>query len=362
MPTNFDHLIAFVSDQAVDAVSVLFDQRFRVSRVTLLGLERNMQNAESIGMVIERRLGVKPEFQTLPSPHNPAEFCRVVEDLLRSSPGRLAVNLNTNDAVCACLALQAAARVNTPVFAVETQYDRLVWLSEAERSMSTLDIEDQLRSLDVFAMHGFDYVGTSSIDDYAKKLACAQRLMQIAILDESLIPSFLPKTGLTPRLTPGSTDLVSILKGAGLLKPSPTGRLQFSSYEAVAFVRGSWLELVVFDALAVLAKRAGVVDSHRGLCVRHKSSRLLCEFDIVFMLQNALHIIECKSGDSRGGKFLTHFEGMTRSHGLRARTMLVSVDRLSDTLVAAADGMGIAQIHGAQLSELPKRLGDWMRG
>lgn len=361
MPSKFDHLIAFISDQAIDAVSVLFDQRFHVNRVTLIGLGRNMQNAKSIGMVIKRRLGVEPEFVTLPSPHIPERFCTVVENLLRRSPGRLAVNLNTEDAVCACLALQAAARVNTPVFAVETQYDRLVWLSEAERSLTPLDIEDKMHCLDVFEMQKFEYIGTASVSDYANKLACAHQLMKIAINDESSILRFLPKTGLTPHISFGSHDLVTLLTESGLLKMSTTGRLQFTNQEALAFVRGAWLELVVFDALSILARRAGVVDSHRGLSVRHKSG-LVCEFDIVFMRQNALHIVECKSGDSRGGKFLTHFEGITRAHGLRARKMLVSVDRLSDTLVAAADGLGIAHIHGPQLSELSARLSNWMHG
>lgn len=361
MPTKFDHLVAFVSDHAIDAVSVLFDQRFHITRVTLVGLARHMQNSKSVGWVINRRLGVNPEFVTLPSPHLPEQFCAAVEALLKRSEGRLAINLNTDDAVCACLALQVAARVNTPVFAVETQYDRLIWLSADERPLAPLEIEDKMRCLDLFEMHDFEYIGSASVRDYANNLACAQRLMKIAIRDESALLRFLPKTGLTPRISSDSADLVMLLNDSRLIRPSATGRLQFASQEAMAFVRGGWLELVVYDAITMLAKHAGVVDSHRGLSVRNKSG-LVCEFDIVFMLQNALHIIECKSGDSRGNKFLTHFEGITRAHGLRARKMLVSVDRLSDTLIAAADGLGIACIHGPQLNELSARLSKWMRG
>jgi len=361
MPTRFDHLVAFVSDQAIDAVSVLFDQKFHIRHVTLVGLARHMQIALAVGWVVERRLGVRPEFVTLPSPHHPEQFCDAFETVLQRAHGRVAVNLNTEDAACACLALQVAERVNKPVFAIETQYDRLVWLSAAERTLSPLEIEDRMRCLDLFEMQGFDYIGSASVTDYANKLACARRLMKIAIHDESALLRFLPKTGLTPRISPDSSDLVALLEEYRILRPGVTGRLQFSSYEAMAFVRGGWLELVVFDAISMLAKQAGVVDSHRGLSVRNKSG-LVCEFDIVFMLQNALHIVECKSGDSRGNKFLTHFEGITRAHGLRARKMLVSVDRLSDTLVAAADGFGIACIHGPQLRELSVRLSKLMQG
>lgn len=363
MSTNFDHLVAFVSNQAVDAVSVLFDQRFRVSRVTLIGLKRDMQHVPSIGNVIEQRLGVEVADYTLPSPHIPGDYCDDLENLLRrlSSTDRVAVNLNTDDAVCACLALQAAARVDIPVFAIETQYDRLIWLSAAERAMPSLDIADVVGCIDMFHFQGYEYVQTKPLRDYAGKLTCALGLTPLVIRDESLLHRFLPKTGLTPRPISGASTLIDLLKNSGLLVPNLAGRLQFSGEEAVAFLRGAWLELAVYDALARLAKGAGVVDSHRGFCVRHKSG-LVCEFDIVFMLRNELHIVECKSGESRGGKFLTHFEGITRAHGLRARTMLVSVDRLSETLVATAKGMNIALIHGHQLGELSPRLAKWMRG
>lgn len=361
MSTNFDHLVAFVSDQAVDAVSVLFDPSFHFSQVTLLSLARDMHKVPSISKVIEHRLGVPVTTCTLPNPHIPEQFCGAIEYLLKQLTGQLAINLNTDDAVCACLALQAAARVKAPVFAIETQSDRLVWLSEPERSMPPANVADTLRCLDVFEMHGFEYIRANPVGDYATRLACAQGLMALAIQDETLLPRFLPKTGLTPRPLPDASDLIPILRSAGLLNRSYSGKWQFNGHEAVSFLRGTWLEFAVYDAVALLAKDIGIVDSHRSLAVRHRTSEFTCEFDIVFMLNNNLHIIECKSGDSRGAKFLTHFEGIARVHGLRARTMLVSVDRLSDTLVAAAQGMRIAQIHGPQLAELSGRLAAWMR-
>ena len=363
MAMQFDHLVAFVSEQAIDAVSVLFDPRFRIDRVTLVGLQRDMHKAPSIAKAIERRLHLNDPVAmlVLPSPHTPQLFFSAFESLLTESAGTVAVNLNTDDAVCACLALQAADQIGAPVFAVETQYDRLVWLSKIHRSMPTLDIEDNVRSLDFFEMHGFDYVRNKALNDYARKLDCAKRLLDMVTEDESIVQRFVPKTGLAPRLTKEFPKLTSLLQSFGLLVPQTNGRLQFTDFDALGFVKGGWLELAVFDAISGLARSLGIVDSHRSLCLRNRRSGLVCEFDIVFMLRNELHIIECKSGDSRGGKFLTHLEGMTRAHGLRAKTMLVSVDRLSDTLVAAAEGMSIACIHGGQLSQLDEKLTDWLK-
>lgn len=360
MTTNFDHLVAFVSDQAVDAVSVLCDKSFHFKRVTLLGLEPDFLAVPSIKEIIERRLGVPVETYTLPSPRIPVEYCRAVENILSALSGHLVLNLNTDNVVCACLTLQVANRVNLPFFAIES-HDHLVWLSAAELSIPPHDIEDKQRCLDVFALSGFEYMPSKPVSDYASKLACAKGLLPLVIRDETLLQRWLPRTGLTPRPMTEAADLTLLLKESGLLTLNSTGRWQFINQEAIAFLRGSWLEFAVYDTIQRLANELGVVDSHRGLCVKNKDSRFICEFDVVFMLNNVLHIIECKSGDSRGAKFLTHFEGITRAHGLRARTMLVSVDRLSDTLIAAAKGLNIAQIHGSQLSELSTRLTGWIR-
>lgn len=354
------HLVAFVAEEAIDAVSVLFDSRFQVRRVTLIGLARDMHKAQAIAQVIAERLGVTVSQQVLPSAHRVADFKQAVAAVLDQAGPAVAVNLNTDDAVCAGLVLQCAQQQHVRVFAIETQYDRLVWLTAAEQAQPPLDIQDKLHSLDVFDMHGFDYISNLPSRGYANKLVCAQALLQLALLDDALIQRFVPKTGLTPHLARDTHALCELLKRNQLLVHNAVGRLEFAGFDAVSFVCGAWLEYAVYDTLTRLAPGLNVLDSHRGLCLRHRSSGFVCEFDIVFMRNNALHIIECKSGDSRGAKFLTHFEGITRTHGLRARTLLVSVDRLSDTLVATADGLGTGHIHGQQLLDLSRLLRDWI--
>ncbi|GAB4406819.1 MAG: hypothetical protein OHK0048_26910 [Rhodoferax sp.] len=37
MPQHIRHLVAFVADQAPDAVSAALDSRFRIERITLVG-------------------------------------------------------------------------------------------------------------------------------------------------------------------------------------------------------------------------------------------------------------------------------------------------------------------------------------
>jgi hypothetical protein len=361
MKNKLNHLFAFVSEQAIDAVSVLFDDAFDIQHVTLVGLKRDMHKAQPISRVLKDRLSVQVEMRVLPTPRKPAEFIAAMQHLIRQAQGRVAINLNTDDAVCACLALEAAQQLQTPVFAVETQFDRLVWLSANERLLPAQAIDDKLHCLDVFEMHGFSYIHVKPVSSYAEKLQCAAELLPLVVNDETFITRCLPRYG--QALKPGHSAriLYPLLGKYGLAQQTENKQWQLVNEDALHFIRGNWLEFAVFDVVTRLAKPLGMVDWHRAWQVRHQTSGLVCEFDIVFMLNNELHIIECKSGDSRGGKFLSHFEGMTRSHGLRARTMLVSVDELSSTLLEVANGLGTATIHGVQLLQLSKNLEKWMR-
>jgi hypothetical protein len=132
--TDIDHLVAFVSNPAVDAVSVLFDERFRVEHVTLIGLERDMQHAPAIGKVIQHRLGVKVALHPLPSPHLPEHYCNDIEKLLTRSIGRVAINLNTEDAAWACLVLAPLwllLVVSTGNIGFMAMLARMLWLRES---------------------------------------------------------------------------------------------------------------------------------------------------------------------------------------------------------------------------------------
>lgn len=360
MPQRLNHLFAFVSEQAIDAVSVLFDDQFDIQHVTLVGLKRDMHKAQPIANVLNDRLGVKVEMRVLPTPHKPIEFGQSMQHLIQQAQGRVAINLNTDDAVCACLVLEAAQQLKAPVFAIETQFDRLVWLSANERALPALNIDDRLHCLDVFEMHGFEYIHAKQVRDYANKIQCAAELLPLVVKDETLITRCLPKYGHALKPGQSARTLYPLLGKYGLARQTAHNQWQLADEEALHFIRGNWLEFAVFDSVSRLAKLHRMVDWHRAWQVRHQSSGLVCEFDIVFMLNNELHIIECKSGDSRGAKFLTHFEGITRSHGLRARTMLVSVDELSETMVDTAKGLGTGQIHGKQLLQLEDRLKSWM--
>lgn len=360
MHRQIRHLVAFVAEQTLDAVSVAFDSRFAIERITLLGQAHQLDDVGHTVTWLQQRLGVPVAVQTLDAPLNAARFLSQATQLLQSAGADAGVNLNTEDAASACLMAQAAQQLGLPVFAVDTRSDRLIWLHAGALHQPALDIQDRLGCADVFQIQGYTLRPVPTLARYAQKLAVCPLLLAHACRDEGVLQRLVPKTGLCAHTRDVPPDLVQGLQAAGLLRRDARSPTRFADDDALAFVRGGWLELAVFDRLRRIAPTLGAQDVRRSTQIRHTVSGQVIEFDVVCMMNNQLHLIECKSGDSRGAKFVSHFEGITRSHGLRARCMLVSVDALSSALVAVAQGMHIACVHGPDLRRLDDALHHWL--
>ncbi len=360
MPHRIEHLHAFVADQAIDAVSVAFDSRFNIRRLTLMGQARDLEQADLIAQVLTSRLDILVDQHILPPAHQVAAFTVAARTLLAQAGQQAAVNLNTEDAVSACLMLGVCNSLCVPVFAIDTFADRLVWLSQDDLQRLPLDIQDHLTCADVFALQGYALKTVALPAGYARLLVCAQELLALAVQDSSQIMAFTPKRGLRPDMRSASPALHRALQRAGLLLRGASGHWTLRDYDAVAFLRGNWLELAVYEVLRRVGHAVGALDIRRHVLVQHAESRQVVEFDVACMVNNQLHLIECKSGDSHGSKFISHLEGISRSHGLRPRCMLVSVDALSDALVDVASGMHIACVHGAMLALLPQAISQWL--
>ncbi|GAB4215589.1 MAG: DUF1887 family protein [Rhodoferax sp.] len=360
MPHTIRHLVAFVADQCPDAISAALDSRFGIERITLVGQPHQIDDIEPTLLWLRKRLNLPVQVRALGSPAQPAQYLAQATQLLRDGGAGAGVNLNTEDAASACLMLMAAQALNVPVFAVDTRSDRLIWLGADAAVRPSLDIEDRLRCADVFEMQGYTLQAPHPILRRTQKFSCAPVLLSYTCRDESMLGRLVPKTGL--QVHPGAAPPVVLqtLQQHGLLVRDARGRLSLPDHDAAAFLRGGWLELVVVERLRQLAPTLGALDVRHAVQIRHRESGQVIEFDVVCMMNNQLHIIECKSGDSRGAKFVSHLEGITRSHGLRARCMLISVDTLSDALVAVAQGMHIACVHGTQLTTLDQALSAWL--
>ncbi|MGO9108470.1 MAG: Card1-like endonuclease domain-containing protein [Thermoguttaceae bacterium] len=109
------------------------------------------------------------------------------------------------------------------------------------------------------------------------------------------------------------------------LNGAPTRKL--TRYE-VEFLTGGWLEVFVWDALAQHADALGIWDVRLGLEVGRCGDLSGNDFDVAFMHNHSLSMVECKSGSQDhdpGSDILYKVEAVTRQfRALRVRSYLAT--------------------------------------
>ncbi len=102
---------------------------------------------------------------------------------------------------------------------------------------------------------------------------------------------------------------------------------KLTKYE-VEFLTGGWLEIFVWALLARHSDALGIWDVRLGLEVSRCGDQSGNDFDVAFMHNHGLSMIECKSGSQghdRGGDVLYKIEAVTRQfRALRVRSYLAT--------------------------------------
>lgn len=144
------------------------------------------------------------------------------------------------------------------------------------------------------------------------------------------------------------------------------GVLTFVSEDARRFSNGEWLETLVHstvkqiqDELPTIQDRSLNVQVYRQLGEREVRN----ELDVATVVNNKLHIIECKTKGMRddGDDTLYKLESLRDLlGGLQARAMLVSFRPLRHNDITRAEDLGLALIGPDELKDLKKHLSIWL--
>lgn len=143
------------------------------------------------------------------------------------------------------------------------------------------------------------------------------------------------------------------------------GVLSFADEDARRFANGEWLENLVHSTVRRIQKhmptiqdRSLNVQVYRQLGAREVRN----ELDVACVVNNKLHIIECKTKGMRddGDDTLYKLESLTDLlGGLQARAMLVSFRPLRYNDITRAEDLGLALIGPEELKDLEKYLTNW---
>ncbi|MDN3610360.1 DUF1887 family protein [Vibrio ostreicida] len=145
------------------------------------------------------------------------------------------------------------------------------------------------------------------------------------------------------------------------------GILTFANEDARRFSNGEWLETLVHSTVRQIQKDMPTIQDHslNVQVYRQLGDReVRNELDVASVVNNKLHIIECKTKGMRddGDDTLYKLESLRDLlGGLQARAMLVSFRPLRYNDITRAEDLGLALIGPDELKDLYTNLSLWFK-
>lgn len=221
----------------------------------------------------------------------------------------------------------------------------------------------KLRSLNMSAL---DVEKNIISDKKTKSLSLAKKL---ELLEEKVpVTSFNIDSGLIK-----NGELLSFLcrRDNGLLREN-NGKYYFSSYSAMRYLSGGWLE----EWVGYIAKRSGADDVAINVEIKSLSEKIDAdknndkydvdnELDLMILHKNRLLIAECKTINWQGvnGKqdVFNKMDALgTHARGLFGKSLLLSSKPLDEKAARRAKTYGIAVLEDNSLKDLEVEIKKWM--
>lgn len=228
---------------------------------------------------------------------------------------------------------------------------RLVYV-ELSRPNQILDVEsgqvevvDHHLSITEFLLgYGFEHhkklKKVAEAEDRARQWFDLARLVALHAADRNLLKvdrnrwSRARKKGIelvAGELAPEATKLGDALANTFDLTLQTTSLIGSLDKYQCDFLTGGWLEAFLWNLLSRHQEELGIWDVRLGIEPRQKGTDASNDFDIAFMRDFALHMVECKSGDQSHGRdvdILYKVEAVTRQfRALRVQSALATTSQ-----------------------------------
>ncbi len=372
--------VGILDQDPVRLITPLLDLSVKGEHMIFIGDETQKNMFYRLEAILKRR-GISSEFYQIPN---------ILDiHLIKQALQTLAANMNaySNDMVlnASCglrhrllSAYEVFRSYRWPIFVVEPCSDRLCWLYPDGRKQK--QVADNIKLTDYLAIFGadcqFSENGLSENIDKRLRELC-QRWAQNALelgpglatlnylattcrKEQRLDVEVTEKQQSYKELNMLLTDLVETN-----LATYQNGLLTFECEEARRLANGEWLEILVHNTVIDIQQYLPTLQDHSlNVQVQRQvdGKDVRNELDVVSIVNNKLHIIECKTKGMHdtGDDALYKLESLRDLlGGLQARAMLVSFRPLRINDITRAQDLGLAIIGPQELGDLKKHLLQW---
>ncbi len=372
--------VGIIDQDPIRLVTPLLDNRTLSDHIVFIGVKAQENMYMRLHSVLSKR-NISSEFFEIPNVANTSKIKQAVsvlaEDLkLRSQEVKLNASCGLRHRLLSVY--EVIRTYHWPIFVVEPNSDRLCWLypdgKEDAQVQDRITIDDYLT---IFGARGeFSDVElppqldkklyelgerwASNALELGPGLATLNYLATTCRKEQKLDVTLSEKQQGYRELNMLLSDLVE-----ADIATYENGTLTFANEDARRFSNGEWLETLVHSTVRQIQQSMPTIQDHslnvqvyRQLGEREVRN----ELDVASVVNNKLHIIECKTKGMRddGDDTLYKLESLRDLlGGLQARAMLVSFRPLRHNDITRAEDLGLALIGPEELKDLKLYLTKW---
>lgn len=341
--------------------------------------ESAYQKEAALLLSIARIRGYKGEIVLLPDTHSTLDIKLFMVDLfnrLTNSDNDIWLNATGGNRYHALAAFEVAREFELPVYVVEPNHDSLFWLYPEDKP--AIPIEDKLKLHEYFTLFGISLENCqpnqgipqavrkltakwcSDIEYYRKGISALNYYASVAQdTDQATLDE-------TYNNNQALLDILEDLEQLGYLSIS-RDTITFSNQKNRFFCNGGWLEEWCFATIKKLSSRLpSIQDLSYAVEVTRQYNRreVKNELDLVALVNNKLHIIECKTGklnNESSNQILYRLNSLTELIGDTAgRAALVTYNKVPASVAARAVELDINILGPDQLPNLSSHLERWL--
>lgn len=372
MRTHF----CIVSEQPVPNLSAALDSRIRADRLVLFASPEMAERAGRLAAVASRH-DIEVRQVLLRDRLDLAKVAEDVERVLDEEAGGSEVMLNVTGGQkpMSIAAYEVFLRRGGPAFYVDTD-NSLVWLPPQRRER--IELETHLTIEDYLQSYGARVERRSSdADPYAPLTAeLVRRVSEFAsVLGVLNALADAQRNGRPAQLQDAQMNsqplraLLELWRRHGLIEWQKKARdVRFRGPAAIDYAAGGWLEHHVYGLVEHLRVDLGIAEVARGVQVvfQQRDGEVKNELDVVFLADNHLFLIECKTRryslrpaddeDELTGALYKLYALGRNLGGLAGRMALVSWNEARPHHRERAQTLNIRLVSAEQLRELPTLL------
>jgi hypothetical protein len=372
--------ICLIGDDPTANLTPIIDKEIPSDRVIIVHEEHQHEQVKQLKKVIQTR-GYKVEKWLVPTTFNTEEikfnFMQLFEQEA-SHPSEKWVNASNGSRYQILAAYEVARAYDAQIYIVEPKYDALCWLSPENKGMTP--VADKIKLHEFLSVNGCTLTSQQNKNGISIDLRAIGEnwLKQADKLQTGLAKlnylaqftngdSFISKEQDSAMLNDDSLQwLLNDLETLDLIKVDGKS-VHFHNEKTRFFANGGWLEEITFSYIRSLSSEIPELqdDGHSVEIERTVNGKTIKnELDVVALVNNKLHVIECKTKKFKNGdgsNMLYKLDSLAeRLGGLKCKAALVTFYPLSKNELARARELNIKVYKANQLSNLKPLIQKWL--